>query len=82
MSYPTVTVTTIVRNDKTFYSLTSDSNMINSVVNFGVYETADQLLAAFTWPLKAEFQTAVLNAISESKPISFNLENAFDLMAM
>ena len=45
----------------------------------GEYKTIDAVLKAFSWPLNLSLKVAVIEALTNARPITFSLEDAHDL---
>jgi hypothetical protein len=45
----------------------------------GEYKTIDAVLKSFSWPLKVALKIAVVEALTNNRPITFKLENPRDL---
>ena len=51
----------------------------NSTVYQGEYKTIDAVLKGFSWPLNLSLKVAVIEALTNARPITFSLEDAYDL---
>ena len=62
----------------TTYHLSIDSINPSFWVEHGRYTTIDEVLRAFTPPIKQSYQDALVAALTNGEEISFSLEHAYD----
>ena len=75
-----VTITPVIRDGEraeTLYRITHDGGA-SWWVDPGTHKTLEAVLAAFSPPLRASYQAAVLSALANGEPITFSLQHAYD----
>ena len=58
------------------YRVSIDTSNSPPTVSQGEYKTIDVVLKAFSWPLKLSLKVAVIEALTNARPITFSLEDA------
>jgi hypothetical protein len=61
------------------YRVAIDTPNSSSTVYQGEYKTIDAVLKAFSWPVNFSLKIAVIEALTNDRPITFTLEDAHDL---
>lgn len=61
------------------YRVAIDTSDSTPTVYQGEYKTIDAVLKAFSWPLRFSLKIAVIEALTNDRPITFSLEDAHDL---
>jgi hypothetical protein len=81
MNVATVKITPIQGRlvPQNLYRIAIDPPNSVSSVRQGEYKTIDAVLKAFSWPLKISLKLAVVEALTNHRPIAFSLEDAHDL---
>lgn len=76
MSFVTVTIAHIPGRQvpNNLYRVSVDTPNLTPTVDPGEYGTIEAVLKAFSWPLKLAFKTAIVEALTNNKPITFSLE--------
>jgi hypothetical protein len=76
-----VTITPVIRvgeRKETLYRITHDGSSASMWVEHGTHKTLEAVLAAFSPPLRASYQAAVLSALANGEVITFSLQHAYD----
>jgi hypothetical protein len=81
MNFATVTIAPIPGRlvPQNLYRVAIDPPNSAPSVHQGEYKTIDAVLKAFGSPLKVSLKIAVVEALTNDRPIAFSLENAHDL---
>ena len=76
-----VTITPVIRDGErteTRYRITHDGSSSSPWVEHGTHKTLEDVLAAFSPPLRASYQAAVLSALANGEVNTFSLQHAYD----
>lgn len=79
--FATVTIAPIPGRQvpQNLYRVAIDTPNSTPTVYQGEYKTIDAVLKAFSWPLRFSLKIAVIEALTNDRPITFSLEDAHDL---
>jgi hypothetical protein len=77
MTFVTVTISPIAGRQvsQNLYRVAVDTPEPTPALIPGEYKTIDAVLKSFSWPLKVALKIAVVEALTNNRPITFNLEN-------
>ena len=81
MNFATVTIAPIPGRQvpQNLYRVAINTSTPTPTVYQGEYKTIDAVLKAFSRPLKFSLKIAVIEALTNDRPITFSLEDAHDL---
>ena len=79
--FATVTIAPIPGRQvpQNLYRVAIDTSNSTPTIYQGEYKTIGAVLKAFSWPLKFSLKIAVIEALTNDRPITFSLEDAYDL---